>query len=231
MKRILFGLGMLFLAGAALAQPVPSLFVPLQPCRMYDSRPIGRFTAGSTHYFAVRETCNVPATASAVALTAVAFNPSANGHVKIFESNGAQPDASSFNFRGVSGGDSSYVTSLLCYPELECAGVDLAVYVYQETDIILDVVGYYVPFDDLELATSAVSGEVIDIQEAQPSGPGQSSFDLLLDNGLHVSCEPGHIDTDICAGVKVGDLVTTTGNPENFFGTVHVYAHDYLGIQ
>lgn len=147
MMRRFIAAALFLCAATATAQPVPSLYVPLHPCRLYDSRDdtAGAFTAQSTRYLLVRGNCNVPDAANAVAVTALALNPAATGHVKIWESSLPQPEASSFNFRPFPGADSSYLLARLCYPLEECLGEDLSVYASQATDIIVDVVGYTVP--------------------------------------------------------------------------------------
>lgn len=137
-----------FMAGAdrAEAQPGASFYHPLNPCRFFDSRDPGNtgdpFAANSTHYFLVRGSCSVPEEANAVAVTVAAINPAATGHAKVYDSGISQPASSSFNYRSGSGGVSSFLVPRLCFPVLECSGVDLAVFVSQETHFIIDVVGY-----------------------------------------------------------------------------------------
>lgn len=115
---------------------------------------------------------------------------------------------------------------------LECAGVDIQIQPSQTTEVILDITGAYVPLDSIKEATSAVAGEVVDVHEALPGGPGAGSYyDLLLDSGLHVSCDGAYMDTAACAAVEPGDRITAAGHVENFFGAVHVYAHGSLTVQ
>lgn len=144
MKRTFLLLVAIFLPAALAAQPGPSSYSPLHPCRFFDSRDSegAPFATNSTHFFKVRGSCNVPSTANAVALTVVAFGPAANGHAKVWDSGILQPAASSFNFRAGPGASSSFLIPRLCYPVEECSDVDLSVYVSQETHIIIDVVGF-----------------------------------------------------------------------------------------
>lgn len=145
-----------FMVGAdrAEAQPGASFYHPLNPCRLFDSRELDNvvdaspdnagdpFAANSTHYFLVRGSCNVPEEANAVAMTVAAINPAATGHAKVYDSGISQPASSSLNYRSGSGGVSSFLMPRLCFPVLECSGVDLAVFVNQETHFIVDIVGY-----------------------------------------------------------------------------------------
>lgn len=145
-KKVLLAVFMLTAVNPLVAQ-AGSLYVPLNPCRMFDSRVDGgaALAGGSTTYLLARGSCGVPEEAVAVAVTAVAFSPSASGHLKLWESSLPQPVASSMNFRSGPGSDSSFLAPRLCYPVAECAAEDLALYVSQTTHVILDVVGYYIP--------------------------------------------------------------------------------------
>ena len=134
-------------AAAANAQPVASNYVPLNPCRLFNSQvsPGTTLSAGSTTYILTRGSCNVPQSANAVALTLTATGASAAGSITVWESSLPLPTPNSMSFRG-NGTDSSFTIARLCYPLEECASDDLALRVTSAaTHVILDVVGYFTP--------------------------------------------------------------------------------------
>ncbi len=231
-KKCLLAVVLCLAAAAVHAQPVPSAYVPLAPCRAFDSRisqgGSGPITGGSTLFLVVRETCDVPANATAVTFTVSAWMPVAQGNLLVWEEGILKPLATTLNFNPLAVFSTGGSTRL-CYPLEECSD-DIQIQPSQTTDIILDITGAYIPLDSIEAATSAVAGQVTEVNVA-PDGPGgQAAYDFLLDNGLHVSCVGTHINTDLCASADVGDKLTTTGTPKNLFGSVHVYAMDYLSV-
>jgi hypothetical protein len=153
-KHIVLSCLLLLSAAAVAAQPVPSLAVPLDPCRIFDSRtdPGTVLLNGTTTLIAVRDLCLIPANANGVFLTAAATGATSAGHLIVWGGETLLPAASSMNYRG-NGVDSSGLFARLCYPQLECGvatygsgTADLAVRVVAApTHVILDIVGYTVP--------------------------------------------------------------------------------------
>lgn len=136
-----------FSAVAANAQPVASHYVPMNPCRLFNSQvsPGTTLSAGSTTFILARGSCSIPQEANAVALTLTATGASAAGSITVWESSLPLPTPNSMSFRG-NGTDSSFTIARLCYPLEECLGEDLAIRVTTSaTHVILDVVGYFVP--------------------------------------------------------------------------------------
>lgn len=137
-------------AAAMNAQPVASDYVPLNPCRLFNSQvsPGSTLASGSTTYILARGSCNVAANATAVALTLTATGATAAGSITVWESSLSLPTPNSMSFRG-NGTDSSFTIARLCYPVEECASDDLAIRVTSAaTHVIIDVVGYFLPDDD-----------------------------------------------------------------------------------
>jgi len=139
------------------AQSVPSLFTPIQPCRLFDSRfPAGSLplVAGTTYQIAVRKTasqleegaCGVPEAANAIFVTPIATGAVDRGYVRLWASDLLTPVSSTFNFRG-NGQDSSGTFVRLCAPPLnECSAVDMSIRVeLNDSHVILDLVGYTTP--------------------------------------------------------------------------------------
>ena len=133
--------------GMAKAQPVPSSYIPMNPCRLFNSQvsPGTTLSAGSTTYILARGSCNIPDSATALALTLTATGATAAGSITVWESSLPQPTPNSMSFRG-NGTDSSFTIARLCYPLYDCLGEDLAIKVTSSaTHVILDVVGYFAP--------------------------------------------------------------------------------------
>lgn len=160
-KRFCFAVLLLCLSvGIVSAQQVPSAFVPMQPCRILDTRlPAGSppLTAGATYQIKVRMTaeellepgaCGVPEEANSVFLTTIATGATSGGNVTIWASDLTAPASTSFNFRG-NGTDSSATFSRLCAPPiLECSDVDISYRVgFSNTHLVLDLVGYTIPLE------------------------------------------------------------------------------------
>lgn len=136
-------------AAAAHAQPVASNYVPLNPCRLFNSQasPGTTLSAGSTTFIPVRGYCSIPQSANAVALTLTATGATSAGSITVWEENLTLPTPNSMSFRG-NGTDSSFTITRLCYPVEECAGNDIQLRVTSAaTHVILDVVGYFTPVE------------------------------------------------------------------------------------
>lgn len=156
MRKLLFA-ALAILAAPLSAQQVPSAMVPMQPCRLLDTRlPTGSppLTAGTIYQIAVRKTteeleegaCGVPEEANSIFVTPIATGATGGGNVTLWASDLLQPESSSFNFRG-NGTDSSGTFVRLCAPPLlECSDVDMSIKVaISDTHLVLDLVGYTIP--------------------------------------------------------------------------------------
>lgn len=135
---------LLFLAAvAASAQVVPSAYVPLGGCAFYDSgTPL---IANSVVFLKARGSCNVPATANAVAVTIAATAPN-RGCARLGES--SLPIATTqpvLAWKGGAGSASGNPIVRLCYPAEECGGEDLALSPSVDTRIKITILGYFEP--------------------------------------------------------------------------------------
>lgn len=143
-RKIVVALGFTLFAVAAQAQVVPSTYVPFSPCALVSEN----LTANTTSFIAVRGACNVPETANAVALLAVTTDPSAAGSLKVGD--GGLPISSILPvlyWKSGTGSTSSMVLVRLCYPYLECSGVDLVAQSTTNVSLVLRVIGYFEPAD------------------------------------------------------------------------------------
>jgi len=83
MKRLLLTWLLIFVAGTASAQVVPSAYVPLAGnCALFDSS----LLAASTAHLPIRGLCNVPEEANAVAVVVTADPAKDGGQLRLFDS-------------------------------------------------------------------------------------------------------------------------------------------------
>lgn len=158
--KAIFALAVAVAADPLLAQGGPFRFFPLTPCRVVNTRttdcvdgtcpPFDPLQASSdkdpaapTISFTLRGKCGIPAEAQAVALNVTVFQPSHQGHLRVFPAGGAPPYASTLNWAG---GEQAIANGAIV--PLGAGAPDLGVYLYAVTTpanahVILDVTGYF----------------------------------------------------------------------------------------
>ena len=137
--------------------PPPSsgetLFVPITPCRLLDTRVVGGpFGGGTTRSYWIwnggldthqggAPTCNIPSDAVAVQINFTAVDPSGFGYLRAWPNGLAEPTATMLVFYGgVS--ISNSVSLMFC----NTCGDDMDVRIYDATtDLVAEAVGYYAP--------------------------------------------------------------------------------------
>jgi hypothetical protein len=129
--------------------PAPLLFVPMTPCRGFDTRnaagPFGgpSIAANGTRSFTLPNStaCSIPATAAAYSLNVTVVPHGVLGYVTIWPAGQSQPTVSTLN---------SYLGEVKANAAIVPAGTGGAVSVFASdtTDVILDVDGYFVPVAD-----------------------------------------------------------------------------------
>lgn len=124
-----------------------SVFVGIVPTRLLDTRQnqttfdgfdqaVGRLDAGTTYELDIAGRADIPTDALSVTANLVAVNPSANGYLTVYPCGLDKPLASALNYRtGVN------IANEFTVP-LGPDG-DICIYARAETDIIVDVYGYY----------------------------------------------------------------------------------------
>ncbi|HEY1203956.1 MAG TPA: SBBP repeat-containing protein, partial [Bryobacteraceae bacterium] len=119
------------------------LFVPVAPCRVADTRnsggPFGgpTMTAGSTRSFAIPQSaCSIPSTALEYSLNVTVVPAGPLGYLSLWPTGQTQPYVSTLNSPG---------GIVLANAALVPAGSGgaVSVYVSDETDVILDIDGYF----------------------------------------------------------------------------------------
>jgi hypothetical protein len=142
-SKIVVILSLLFCYSALVsAQVVPSLYTPLSICSIYSlSTP-----ANTTVFIPVRDICNIPQTANAVALIVSTSNASGNGVLYVWDAGILQPSIPSMFVRNAPGGDSLAPIVRLCYPREECAEIDIHLRSTVNALVTLSAIGYFEPF-------------------------------------------------------------------------------------
>jgi hypothetical protein len=142
-------IGLVQAVGAA-TTGAASVFVPITPCRLIDTRPapdnVGTRTtpigSGDTATFQVTGTngnCVIPATATGIATNATAVNPSASSYITIFPADASpRPTASNLNLVAGAAPTPNQVTV-----GLSATGAISAYNNGGTVDLVLDIVGYY----------------------------------------------------------------------------------------
>ncbi len=125
---------------------IGSRFVPVNPCRVADTRnPVGTFggptmTAGSMRSFPIPQSrCNIPPSAVAYALNVTVVPKGPLGYLTLWPTGWPPPYASTLN---------SFGGLVVANGALVGAGADgaVSVYVSNQTDVILDINGYFDPY-------------------------------------------------------------------------------------
>ncbi len=118
-------------------------FVPVTPCRVVDTRGAdGAFggptmTAGETRSFALpQSSCGIPATVQAYSLNVTVVPEGFLAYLSLWPTGQTQPTVSTLN---------SYDGSVVANAAIVPAGTGgaVSVYVYNPTDVILDINGYF----------------------------------------------------------------------------------------
>ena len=128
-----------------------SVLVPIPACRLADTRP-APFTVGSrstpvgpgeTVTFAVTGTngdCTIPSDATAIASNVTTVNPTAGSYLTVFPADATRPNSSNLNWTAPSPPVPNQVTV-----GLSSSGEIKVFNLTGTIDVIIDVVGYYVP--------------------------------------------------------------------------------------
>ena len=180
------GAGSVLVASAAVTSGVRSVFVPITPCRLFDSRPgdinVGpRATplgAGEIARFPARGIagrCTIPADAVGLQLNVTVLNGTAASYLTVWAAGDTQPLASSLNWMSGQAPTPNAVTSAVS------ASGEISLFNQSgSVDVLADVVGYYADhnFDDryytreqVDAILLAAGGNAGPIGPVGPQGP------------------------------------------------------------
>lgn len=127
--------------GPALAAPsAATAYVPIQPCRLADTRAGTGFTRidASTVQISSRNVCGLPSSATSLALTLTVVNPPAAGYLTAWPTGQSRPVVSNINFAAHQIRANGSIT------RLDSSGT-FRVFTNTPTDVVVDVVGAFVP--------------------------------------------------------------------------------------
>jgi hypothetical protein len=139
LKTFTASIAALFFSAALLGQPVPSSYTPLSgACVLTDS-----MVGSAAVWLTARGACNVPPEANAISAAVFVSQALFGGDLRLFDS-GLAAAAPVMSFPKVTPA-SGFATVRLCYPVLECSGVDLGLSTSTPARVIVRVAGYYTP--------------------------------------------------------------------------------------
>ena len=157
-----------------------SVFIGIVPARLLDTRAgqttfdgsdqaVGRLDAGTTYELDIAGRAEVPTDALSVTANLVAVNPSAPGHLTVYPCSVDRPNASALNY--MPGVNNANEFSVPLGPD-----GDICIYTLAETDIIVDVYGYYTGAHQTTSTSTGQDGrdgtDGADGQDGQDGAPG-----------------------------------------------------------
>jgi hypothetical protein len=119
-------------------------FYPLTPCRVADTRPqnggSGPIPGGTTQDFPILNIpgCDVPATALAYSLNLTAVPPGPLGYLTVWPKGGSQPTVSTLNDQ-----TGTIVANAAIVPA--GTGGEISVFPLNDTNLVIDIDGYFAP--------------------------------------------------------------------------------------
>ena len=162
------------LTASAAGSVMASSFVPITPCRLFDTRagaenigmrstPVGADETFVVPVWGTTGNCTIPSGATGVSLNVASINSSASSYLTVFASDASRPLSSNLNWSGGQGPTSNAVTTALS------ADGRVSLYNHGGTvDLFADVVGYYEPSTS---AAQGSAGAVGPTGVAGPAGP------------------------------------------------------------
>lgn len=178
---VALGGGGLLTADAGLDSGERAVFVPIAPCRLFDTRPApdtvgARNTAlapGDTFTAQVTGTngnCTLPAGAVAVTMNVVVVSPTADSFLTVFPADVARPLASSLNWEAGQAPTPNAVTV-----ELSATGAVNFYNLACQVHVAVDVVGYHVDHthDDRYYTKAQADQRVADAVDDRPGWPSR----------------------------------------------------------
>ncbi len=120
------------------ANPSTLVFYPVTPCRVEDSRGGQILQGGQEVDFPVSGLCNIPASALAYSLNVTAIPPAPLGYLTVWPAGQTRPVVSTLN---------ALTGTIVANAALVGAGANgkVAVYPSNNTNLVLDIDGYYAP--------------------------------------------------------------------------------------
>ncbi|MFN8021820.1 MAG: hypothetical protein U0Q03_09865 [Acidimicrobiales bacterium] len=196
----------------ASTSPAPSVFVPMTPCRLLDTRagitnvgpratPLGQGEIYVTPGRGQVGACTIPTTATALSMNVAIIDPSKPSYLTVYPGDAARPTAANLNWVAGQDPTPNAVTSGL--------GADgsLAFFNLAGTvELSVDVVGYYLPADaqasDFSSDLAALGNTVSSIQTRVST----------LESPVEIVSTPISVPNNVTAqlSTQIASLTTTT---------------------
>ncbi len=214
------------IADVALAQSTRSIFVPLTPCRIVDTRlpSSSPITGGNTRSFDVvgaainysaqggaAAGCGIPGfsigvpVVTAVAMNVVAVSPSAQGNLIVYATDTVPGTASTLNFPNSTTVPLNVANGVIIPVRQDHAGADVTVKPNQTTHVVIDVTGYFMPLLQADGTGSGLDADLLD---------GANSTDFAAASHTHAGTDvssgtigEARIDPAICRDTEVLTIV------------------------
>jgi hypothetical protein len=168
------------------------VYTMVTPCRILDTRnAVGRITGGLVRDFAVHTAnfsgqggnasdCGIPSDPSAVAINVVAVTPDQGGFMTIYPSGTVRPNAASLNY--TAGG---IIANAIIAKTTVGQPADLSIYSQYSTDVVIDIVGYFMAPEATPLSCTSVEGTSTSISAG------------AVTNVFAPSCPSGYTRTEV----------------------------------
>ena len=205
------------------------VYTPLAPCRIVDTRVIGGPITGgtsrgfhgytSTNFSAQGGTsssdCGIPANPSALMINVTVVSPTAPGYLTVFPFGTTQPLASNLNY-GIGTVAGNEIAAKMT---IGSATDEFSVFAFGSTNIVVDVVGYFMAPQATAVDCTTVSSLPVAVPNTgvavEADAPSCPTNYTLVSTGCTMASTVGVINTvasGVCFGLSsVSDQLTAQG--------------------
>ena len=191
------------------------VFYPLAPCRVLDTRISGQYLmGGQTYAYPVSGLCNVPAGAMGYSLNFTAVPHVPLGYLTAWPAGQSRPNASILNaLTGVTTANAATIQS-----GSDMNGNNIDVFASNDTDLVIDVNGYFAPPGFAPDGLSLFTLEPCRLLDTRPNGQfsGTLFVNVVLPAcGLPSTAQAVVVNATVVPPGELGYLTTwATGQPQ-----------------
>ena len=177
-----------------------SVYVPIAPCRLADTRPapdnvgtratpLAQTEIQTFQVWGTNGNCTIPTTATGIGTNVTAVNPTANGYLTVYPADVERPLASNLNWTPTSPPTPNQVTV-----GLSATGAIAAYNNGGNIDVIIDIVGYYQALPASGTGPQGPAGPSGPQGATGPAGPPNRISNAQIAT-LRWDQDPGHTGT------------------------------------